>query len=312
MPLAGIVIAILLAASLRAVSSSAPTTVSITPITGADGASPLPRQFVPPASVLSTGITANACLALTPTRGDVHRTIFVDPGHGGKDPGTSGTTTSGRTIYEKDLTLAVARQLSTILRDDGYTVVLSRNSDTLVTQTLPGDVNGKLLSAAGAHRDIVARVACANAANAQLLIAIHFDAYADPAVNGAETLYDSARPFAAANRRLANLAQSAMLARMRALGWAVPDRGVIDDSSAGTPALTTEGTLYGHLLELGPAASGWLKFPSAMPGILAEPLFLTHPAEADVAVSADGQHAIAAGLAQAIGAYFAASAKGTA
>jgi len=244
-------------------------------------------------------------------RGNLHHIVFIDPGHGGLDPGASGTTSNGTTIWEKNVTLAVGLDLSTLLRNQGYTVVLARDSDSLVTRTLQGDLNGKLLTAAGEHRDLVARVACANAAHAQALVAIHFDAYSDPSVNGAETLYDNARPFSTANRRLANLAQADVVARLRAAGWAVPDRGVIDDLTADTLALTNEGTVYGHLLELGPAASGWLKYPSAMPGIVTEPLFLTHPAEADVASSAQGQQTIADGLARAINAFFAAPAKGT-
>jgi N-acetylmuramoyl-L-alanine amidase len=49
-----------------------------------------------------------------------------------------------------------------------------------------------------------------------------------------------------------------------------------------------------------------------MPGILAEPLFLTHPAEADVAASTQGQRVMADGLARAISAFFAPPAKGAA
>jgi N-acetylmuramoyl-L-alanine amidase len=313
-PLAGIAIALVLAASLRATTSPGTSTPSTIPLAtaGPGSGSPVPYQVVPPVSVLSAGIMPHTCLVLPPLRGKTQHIVFIDPGHGGLDPGTSGTTTSGKTIYEKDLTLAVGLDVTTTLRNEGYTVVLARNTDTLITRIQSGDVNGKLLTAAGEHRDIVARVACANAANAEALVSIHFNAYADPSVNGAETLYDNARPFSAANKRLALLAQAAVLARLRALGWAVPDRGTMNDIAAGTPALTTEGTAYGHLLELGPAASGWLKFPSTMPGILIEPLFLTHPAEADVASSVEGQRAIATGLAQAIDAFFAANARGAA
>ncbi|HEY8283514.1 MAG TPA: N-acetylmuramoyl-L-alanine amidase [Chloroflexota bacterium] len=310
LPFIGIAVLLVLVLRLHAGTSSTGTLPR--PATGSGTEGQSPRQVVPSAAALSTGITPRACLIFAPLHGNLHHVVFIDPGHGGRDPGASGVTSSGATIYEKDVTLAVGLDVSTLLRDEGYTVVLSRDTDSLVTRTLPGDLNGKLLTAAGEHRDLVARVACANAAHAQALVAIHFDAYGDPSVNGAETLYDNARPFRAANRRLATLAQADVVARLRAAGWAVPDRGVIDDLTAGTPALTTEGTVYGHLLELGPAASGWLKFPSAMPGILAEPLFLTHPAEADVAASTQGQRVMADGLARAISAFFAPPAKGAA
>jgi N-acetylmuramoyl-L-alanine amidase len=202
------------------------------------------------------------------------------------------------------MTLAVARAMLPLLRQAGYTVVLSRNSDTLVARSAPGDRSGQTLSAAGVRHDLAARVACANAANAQILLAVHFNADNDPSVNGAETIYDAARPFSAANKRLATLVQAALLAQLRGVGWVVPDRGVQDDLAAGIPSLSAEGQAYGHLLELGPSANGGLSQPSAMPGVLVEPFFLTHPAEADVTASKEGQQDIALGLEHGIDSYF--------
>ena len=56
---------------------------------------------------------------------------------------------------------------------------------------------------------------------------------------------------------------------------------------------------YGHLVVLGPPKPGYLKTVSEMPGALIEPLFVTNPAEATLAASARGVHAMAAGLAAA-------------
>jgi N-acetylmuramoyl-L-alanine amidase len=62
-----------------------------------------------------------------PPRGP--RVVVLDPGHGGRDPGKIGP--GG--IREKDLTLAVARRLATILRaKGGYEVHLTRHTDTLI------------------------------------------------------------------------------------------------------------------------------------------------------------------------------------
>jgi hypothetical protein len=80
---------------------------------------------------------------------------------------------------------------------------------------------------------------------------------------------------------------------------------VIDDITVGTPALSAQGAAYGHLVVLGPAASGYVAHPSTMPGIVIEPLFLSRPTEADVASSSKGQQAIARGLTRAITAFFA-------
>ncbi len=57
------------------------------------------------------------------------RVVIIDPGHGGNDPGNIGP--GG--IREKDLTLAVARRLATVLREKGgYEVHLTRTTDTLI------------------------------------------------------------------------------------------------------------------------------------------------------------------------------------
>src|SRR5271165_3003250 len=41
-------------------------------------------------TALSASALPGTCLAYAPLRGDRHETVFVDPGHGGLDPGTSG------------------------------------------------------------------------------------------------------------------------------------------------------------------------------------------------------------------------------
>ena len=196
-----------------------------------------------------------------------------------------------------------------LLRDDGYRVVMSRIDDRLLILPNTANMSTGMLTLTGVHNDIEARIACANAGRADALVSLHFNAYLDPSVNGAETIYDSARPFSAASARLASLAQQDMLAQFSAAGWEVPDRGVMDDSIAGTPSFSAEAAAYGHLLELGPGAAGWLTDPSAMPGILVEPLFLSHPAEADVAASDLGRQAMARGLVAALDTFFGAAPK---
>lgn len=56
-------------------------------------------------------------------RGDVRR-VLIDPGHGGKDPGTQ-----GKKVREKDITLQVARRLEKELTAKGYLVALTRTKD---------------------------------------------------------------------------------------------------------------------------------------------------------------------------------------
>jgi N-acetylmuramoyl-L-alanine amidase len=254
---------------------------------------------------VAAGTAPGTCLAFDPLHGNRGQTIFVDPGHGGIDSGTGGYTSSGMMVYEKDLTLATGLDLLADLRADGYRVVMSRIDDRLVMRAGTDDIGGGILTGTGVHDDTEARITCANSAHADALVSLHFNAFSDPSVGGTETIYDSARPFSAANIRLAGLAQRDVLAQLHAAGWPVPDRGTADDASVGTPTLTSEAASYGHLLELGPAAAGWLSHPSAMPGILIEPLFLSRPSEADVAAAVKGQQAIARGLSQSLDTFFA-------
>lgn len=267
-------------------------------------------------SAFSTG----ACVAMAPTHGNRHRTVFLDAGHGGRDVGAVGTTESGATVYEADLTLPVELDTASVLRADGFRVVVSRTANTSVVQLTPADVSGTVLSLQGAHDDVVARDVCANDAHAQVLVGIYFDSGGSPDNAGSLTAYDTARPFAAANEQFATVLQTDVLDAMNARGWQIPNAGVTSDANVGSlvetsqgGAIAAEAAAYGHLLLLGPPEAGYQPNPSSMPGAVIEPLFLTDPFEASIAASASGQSVIARGIATAVEQYLAppATAKGT-
>jgi N-acetylmuramoyl-L-alanine amidase len=240
--------------------------------------------------VLLPDLESGACMGLAPTNAGSGQTVFIDPGHGGLDPGVVGGTAAHQ-VLEKDVTLAVASRLSDLLRAEGYRVVMARTQDTTVIKLSASDSVYGSLTASAEHRDLAARAACANAAGAAALLSIHFDAFADPSVGGTETFYDSARTFAPANHKLATDVQSALVS---ALGTA--DRGVWTDDQLAAPTLTSSGSTYNHLIELGPLSAGWVDAPSQMAGALVEPLFLTNPTEAKLAADPSGQQVIAAAL----------------
>lgn len=88
--------------------------------------------------------------------------IVLDPGHGGVDPGAIGTTG----LYEKEVTLEMARRLRVLLEATGrYRVQLTRDSDTFIRL-----------------RD---RIAIARAAGAELFISLHADAHPTSDLRGA-------------------------------------------------------------------------------------------------------------------------------
>ncbi len=91
-------------------------------------------------------------------------TIVLDPGHGGRDPGTRSATFG---LLEKDMTLDVALRLRELLVSRGYRVILTREDDRYLS--------------------LEQRAAVANRARADLFISIHFNAVDNPTVNGTET-----------------------------------------------------------------------------------------------------------------------------
>ena len=263
----------------------------------AGGTRPLPGQLATTLE-FSTG----ACKAFAPTGKSRGRTVFIDPGHGGPDPGVLGRSGAGVQLKESTLALAVATELSRRLRADGYWVVLSRTADTSVVKLDSTQLDGGALNATQVRQDLEGRVLCANASHAAALVSVHFNGYPDASVGGTQTIYDTARPFAADNLRLAQSLQSAMVAQME-----LTDRGLVTDDALQAPVLSDRGGSYGHLLLLGPPAPGWLDQGTSMAGAVVEPLFLTAPGEAALAASPGSQRQLAAALASGIENYLAAA-----
>lgn len=240
----------------------------------------------------------------TSPNNDRHLTVFIDAGHGGPDTGATGTTSSGQEVHEGDLTLPVTLDASDQLRAAGFTVVVSRTSSSTVTKVGPGDLTpDQLLTFDAAHRDVAARDVCANEAHADLLVGVYFDGGSSSNA-GSVTGYDTARPFAPSNERFANLLQGDVLSAMNGQGWQIPDEGAVTDDDLGS-TLNAADIPYKHLLLLGPAQDGYFTTPSQMPGALIEPLYVTDPFEASIAVTAHGQQVIAGGIGTAVEQYFA-------
>jgi len=88
--------------------------------------------------------------------------IALDPGHGGRDPGAIGK----KGTREKDVTLAVAKRLKTLInRTAGYRAVLTREGDQLI----------KLRHRVKKARDM----------QADLFVSLHADSFKNPKVKGA-------------------------------------------------------------------------------------------------------------------------------
>lgn len=99
-----------------------------------------------------------------PLRG---RKIIVDPGHGGSDPGC--ISYSG--LYEKHLTMSVARYLVTKLKAGGADVVLTRSGDETV--------------------DAYERVYLANRVGGDIYVSLHMNSFRTSQKSGIEVYYYS-------------------------------------------------------------------------------------------------------------------------
>jgi N-acetylmuramoyl-L-alanine amidase len=66
--------------------------------------------------------------------------VVVDAGHGGPDNGMSGPIGSGAKVYEKNITLAVSRQLRRALEARGVKVIMTRTTDTLIALSDRGKI----------------------------------------------------------------------------------------------------------------------------------------------------------------------------
>jgi N-acetylmuramoyl-L-alanine amidase len=98
----------------------------------------------------------------TPKPRNAKRVVVIDPGHGGVDPGATGT---GGT-YEKDLVLPLALMLRDALERTGkFTVVMTRDTDIFLS--------------------LKARVAVARRAKADLFISLHADSAPTSSARGA-------------------------------------------------------------------------------------------------------------------------------
>jgi N-acetylmuramoyl-L-alanine amidase len=102
------------------------------------------------------------------------RLVVVDAGHGGPDNGMTGPLNAPISIYEKDVTLAVAKRLGLELKARGLRVLYTRTTDTLIALSDRGRI--------------------ANQAGGDLFISVHVNAaslsWRDPAAGrGFETYF---------------------------------------------------------------------------------------------------------------------------
>ena len=216
------------------------------------------------------------------------RTLVIDAGHGGKDPGALGR---GGT-REKDVVLNIALELGARIREayPGVKVIFTRKNDTFV--------------------ELAERSAIANRNRAQLFISIHANALARPEYFGTETyvmgLHVSGRNLAVARRENAVIEKEANYKeRYDGLDPASPLTAIMLEnyqSAYLSSSLNFASKVESHFKRAARTSHGVKQagfivlWQSAMPSVLVETGYLTNASEERFLRSAAGQEKLAVAI----------------
>jgi N-acetylmuramoyl-L-alanine amidase len=220
------------------------------------------------------------------------RLIVVDAGHGGVDPGMHGPIGQRTSLYEKDITLGVAKKLARELENRGVGVLMTRTADTLINLFDRGKI--------------------ANAAKGDLFISIHVNAanmgWKDPAgARGFETYFlaeaktEDERRVAKMENEVVRFESNSDPAQEAGLGFILKDMAQNEQLRESSDLAET---IQSRLKRMHPGPSrgvkqaGFVVLNTAfMPSVLVEIGFGTNAAEAAYLSSDAGQRAIATAVA---------------
>ncbi|MGH2350121.1 MAG: N-acetylmuramoyl-L-alanine amidase, partial [Chloroflexota bacterium] len=233
-----------------ATPAAARPTPTRTPGAPAPSPSPLPPPFV-----VRPGALAG-------------KTIAVDPGHGGRDPGAV-----HHGLHEAEVNLAIALELRPFLEAAGARVVLTRDGDRAVA------------SSGGTDDDLQARVHIANAAEADLFLSIHSNAHSNDDIQGAMTFFGPEQGFVSGAQRTPRL-----VALSRQLAGAINRELIIATGQVDRGVRS---------------ASFWVLGGPRLPAVLVETGFLTNEDEARRLGSSGHQRRIAQGIAAGVARFLA-------
>jgi N-acetylmuramoyl-L-alanine amidase len=178
------------------------------------------------------------------TRTHIER-ICLDPGHGGKDPGTQAAG-----IQEKKQTLLLAQEVARQLRELGYKIVITRTRDKYIGRPQ--------------------RWEDANRSHSQLFVSLHFNASEDKGVSGVET-YCLTPPGANSSNSAGESANVAPLPGNAFDGQNIALAYRVQRALVRELGVTDRGVHRARFEVL---------CPLAMPGVLVESGFLSNPSDA--------------------------------
>jgi N-acetylmuramoyl-L-alanine amidase len=133
---------------------------------------------------------------------DTQKTVVVDAGHGGEDPGK---VSSYSDLKEKDLNLKIALKLGQLLENGGYKVILTRQEDKLVYSEGTTNIYEKR------KQDLTRRKDIMDNSGADIVVSIHLNSFTESQYFGAQTFYPPNSP---ESLKLANSLQKTLKAQL--------------------------------------------------------------------------------------------------
>ncbi len=224
-------------------------------------------------------------LSLAQQLGLCVRTIVIDAGHGGKDPGARGL----RGTREKDVVLQIAKRLARILKKElGCRVIMTRRSDRYLPLT--------------------ERTAIANANKADLFISIHANAAPTRRLRGVETYFLNFALDQDAMRVAAreNATSRKRIGQLRSILNHILKNSKVNESSrlarkVQYNLVKTLQARYRNVRNLGvKQAPFFVLIGARMPSILVETSFISNPQEERRLRSPAYQDAVAMGIARGV------------
>lgn len=109
--------------------------------------------------------------------------IIIDAGHGGIDGGAVGYNG----VIEKDINISIAKKLETMLVSCGFEVIMTREDDGMVGESLPetASIREKKVN------DIKTRVSIINSHPNAIVLSIHQNLFSESKYNGAQMFYSA-------------------------------------------------------------------------------------------------------------------------
>lgn len=133
-----------------------------------------------------------------PAGDETVRTVILDAGHGGEDPGA---VSDYNGLKEKDVNLNIVMLLKELMEKDKYKVILTRDSDQLIHQPETRNIVQKR------REDLTRRKDIMDNSGADIVVSVHLNKFPQTKYHGAQVFFPPNSPD---SQKLANEIQTSL------------------------------------------------------------------------------------------------------